>query len=206
MGFERYVDYILDVPMYFVYRDDKYLNAAGLSFRDFLAGKLAVLPGQRPTIKDWEDHLTTVFPEVRLKRYMEMRGADGGPWRRLCALPALWAGIFYHDESLDAAWDIVKDWTAQERQKLRDDVPREGLYASIRGQSVQEIAKQVLQLAHLGLNARGRLNSAGDNETGFLEPLEEIAESGISPAERKLRLFNNGWRGSVDAAFRECAY
>ena len=206
MGFERYVDYMLDVPMYFVYRDGKYVDAAGLSFRDFLAGRLSVLPGELPTIKDWEDHLTTAFPEVRLKRYLEMRGADGGPWRRLCALPALWTGIFYHPESLDAAWDMVKDWSDEERQNLRDAVPREGLFASIRGRNVQEIAKQMLQLAHLGLNARGKLNAAGDNETGFLAPLVEIAESGISPAERKLRMFNNGWHGSVDPAFRECAY
>ena len=206
MGFERYVDYMLDVPMYFVYRNGEYLDAAGLSFRQFLDGKLALLPGQRPTLKDWEDHLTTVFPEVRLKRYLEMRGADGGPWRNLCALPALWAGIFYHGESLDAAWDIVKDWTAEERQVLRDAVPREGLSASIRGRTVQDIAKQMLELANLGLNARGKLNAAGDNETGFLEPLTEIAVSGITPAERKLRMFNNGWNGSVDPAFRECAY
>jgi glutamate--cysteine ligase len=206
MGFERYVDYMLDVPMYFVYRNGEYLDAAGLSFRQFLDGKLALLPGQRPTLKDWEDHLTTVFPEVRLKRYLEMRGADGGPWRNLCALPALWAGIFYHGESLDAAWDIVKDWTADERQVLRDAVPREGLSASIRGRTVQDIAKQMLELAHLGLNARGKLNAAGDNETGFLEPLTEIAESGITPAEQKLRMFNNGWNGSVDPVFEECAY
>lgn len=206
MGFERYVDYMLDVPMYFVHRNGRYLDASGLSFREFLDGRLSILPGERPTIRDWEDHLTTAFPEVRLKRYLEMRGADGGPWRRLCALPALWAGIFYHAESLDAAWDIVKDWSAQERQKLREEVPRNGLFASIRGRTVQEIAKQMLQLAHLGLNARGRLNEAGDNETGFLGPLEEIAESGISPAERKLRLFDNGWHGSVDPVFMECAY
>ncbi len=206
MGFERYVDYMLGVPMYYVYREGRYLDASGLSFRDFLAGKLPVLPGEQPTLSDWEDHLTTAFPEVRLKRYLEMRGADGGPWRRLCALPALWAGIFYHTESLDAAWDMVKEWTTGERQALRDQVPREGLHAAIRGRTVQEIANQMLHLAHLGLNARGKLNSAGDNETGFLEPLVEIAESGISPAERKLRLFENGWHGSVDPAFTECAY
>lgn len=206
MGFERYVDYMLDVPMYFVNRDGRYLDASGLSFRDFLDGRLSILPGERPTIRDWEDHLTTAFPEVRLKRYLEMRGADGGPWRRLCALPALWAGIFYHAESLDAAWDIVKDWSAEERQKLHAEVPRNALFASIRGRTVQEIAKQMLQLAHLGLNARGRLNAAGDNETGFLGPLEAIVESGITPAERKIRLFDNGWHGSVDPVFRECAY
>ena len=206
MGFERYVDYMLDVPMYFVYRDGKYLDASGLSFRDFLAGKLPLLPGEKPTLGDWEDHLTTAFPEVRLKRYLEMRGADGGPWRRLCALPALWAGIFYHGESLDGAWDIVKDWSADERQALRDEVPRTGLHATIRGQSVQDLAMEVLDLAHTGLNARNRLNAAGDNETGFLDPLLEIARGGVSPAERKLRLFHDGWHGSVDPAFTECAY
>jgi len=135
-----------------------------------------------------------------------MRGADGGPWRRLCALPAFWAGIFYHGESLDAAWDIVKDWNAAERLALRDDVPKLGLEATIRGRSVQEIAREVLHLAHLGLNARNRLNAAGDNETGFLEPLVEIVLTGITPAERKLRLYENGWHGSVDPVFTECAY
>jgi glutamate--cysteine ligase len=206
MGFEKYTDYMLDVPMYFVYRDGEYLDASGQSFRDFLAGKLPALPGEKPMLSDWEDHLTTAFPEVRLKRFLEMRGADGGPWRRLCALPALWAGLLYHDESLNAAWDIASDWTMEERLKLRADVPRLGLKAEICGRTVQEISTEVIELATEGLAARARLNGAGDNETGFLLPLRHVAESGETPAERKLKLFHGAWNGSVDPLFFECSY
>ena len=206
MGFEKYADYMLDVPMYFVYRDGQYIDATGQSFRDFLVGRLPALPGEQPTFKDWEDHLTTAFPEVRLKRFLEMRGADGSPWARLCALPALWAGLLYHQPSLDAAWDIGRDWSMDERLKLREDVPRMGFEAEIRGRTVQDIAQDVIELARQGLAARGRLNAAGDNETGFLLPLQEVAESGVTPAERKLRLYHGDWNGSVDPAFYECAY
>ena len=206
MGFERYTQYMLDVPMYFIYRDGQYIDASGQSFRDFLAGKLPALPGQLPDLQDWENHLTTAFPEVRLKRFLEMRGADGGPWARLCALPALWAGLLYHQPSLDAAWDIARDWSMEERLKLRMDVPQQGLQASIRGRTVQTIALEVIELARNGLNARGRLNSAGDNETGFLNPLQEVADRGQTPAERKLALFHGDWNGSVDPVFTECSY
>jgi len=206
MGFERYTQYMLDVPMYFIYRDGHYIDASGQSFRDFLAGRLPALPGQLPCLKDWEDHLTTAFPEVRLKRFLEMRGADGGPWARLCALPALWAGLLYHQPSLDAAWDIARDWSMEERLKLRIDVPQQGLQASIRGRSVQAIALEVIELARNGLNARNRLNSAGDNETGFLTPLQEVADRDQTPAERKLALFHGDWNGSVDPVFTECSY
>lgn len=206
MGFEKYTDYMLDVPMYFVYRDGVYIDASGQSFRDFLEGRLPALPGERPTIKDWEDHLTTAFPEVRLKRFLEMRGADGGPWHRLCALPAIWAGLLYHRPALDAAWDIARDWTMEERLKLREDVPRLGLKATVRGRTVQSIAKEMIELANAGLVARQRLNSAGDNETGFLNTLRDVAESGITPAERKLNLYKGEWNGSVDPVFTECAY
>jgi len=206
MGFEKYTDYMLDVPMYFVYREGRYIDASGQSFRDFLDGKLPALPGERPTMKDWEDHLTTAFPEVRLKRILEMRGADGGPWARLCALPAIWAGLLYHQPSLDAAWDITRDWDMEERLKLRAEVPRLGLQASIRGRTVREIALEVLELASAGLAARSYLNAAGDNETGFLAPLQEVAERGFTPAERKLRLYNDEWGGSVDPVFTECSY
>jgi len=206
MGFERYTDYMLDVPMYFVYRDGEYINAAGQSFREFLAGNLPALPGERPTLKDWEDHLTTAFPEVRLKRYLEMRGADGGPWARLCALPALWVGLLYHRPSLDAAWDIAREWSLEERIRLREEVPRLGLRAQVRGRSVQDIARELIELARAGLAARGRLNATGDNETGFLSPLQEVAESGVTPAERKLALYHGAWNGSVDPVFTECAY
>ena len=206
MGFEKYADYMLDVPMYFVYRDGKYINATGQSFRDFLDGKLPALPGEQPTLKDWEDHLTTAFPEVRLKRFLEMRGADGGPWARLCALPAIWAGLLYHQPSLDAAWDIARDWSMEERIKLREEVPRLGLQATIRGRTVRDIAFEVIELASAGLAARGRLNAAGDNETGFLAPLQEVVEKGETPAERKLKLYHGAWGGSVDPVFFECSY
>jgi glutamate--cysteine ligase len=206
MGFERYTDYMLDVPMYFVYREGRYIDVAGQSFRDFLAGRLPGLPGEKPTLKDWEDHLTTAFPEVRLKRYLEMRGADGGPWGRLCALPALWAGLLYHQPSLDAAWAIARDWSMEERIRLREEVPRLGLKAMVRGRSVREMALELIELASAGLAARGRLNAAGDSETGFLSPLQDVAESGITPAERKLALYHGDWNGSVDPVFTECAY
>jgi glutamate--cysteine ligase len=206
MGFEKYTDYMLDVPMYFVYRDGEYLDASGQSFRDFLSGKLPALPGELPTLTDWENHLTTTFPEVRLKRYLEMRGADGGPWARLCALPALWAGLLYHQPSLDAAWDIARDWSMEERLKLRADVPRLGLRAEIRKRPVQSIALELVELATIGLSARNRLNSAGENETGFLSPLQNVAEGGVTPAERKLALYHGDWQGSIDPLFTECAY
>ena len=206
MSFEKYTDYMLDVPMYFVYRDGEYLDASGQSFRDFLAGKLPALPGELPKLADWENHLTTTFPEVRLKRYLEMRGADGGPWARLCALPALWAGLLYHQPSLDAAWEIARDWSMEERLKLRADVPRLGLRAEIRKRSVQSIALELIELATIGLGARNRLNSAGENETGFLSTLQNVAESGVTPAERKLGLYHGEWQESVDPLFSECAY
>ncbi len=206
MGFERYVEYMLDVPMYFVYRDGAYINAAGQSFRDFLAGKLPALPGEQPTFKDWEDHLTTAFPEVRLKRFLEMRGADGGPWDQLCALPAFWVGLFYHQPTLDAAWEIARDWSMEERLKLRHDVPRLGMRATVQGRSVQSLAQELIELSSAGLRARKRLNSAGENETGYLEPLQKTAESGKTPAEIKLDRFHTIWGGSVDPVFSEFAY
>ncbi|NIP17931.1 MAG: glutamate--cysteine ligase [Xanthomonadales bacterium] len=206
MGFERYVDYMLDVPMYFVYRDGEYLDASGQSFRDFLAGRLPACPGERPTLEDWENHLTTVFPEVRLKRYLEMRGADGGPWAELCALPAFWAGLLYDPSSLDAAWDLAKNWSMEERLELRSNAPRLGLKAEVRGRSLRDIARELLNISYEGLSARGRLNSTGDNETGFLLPLQETVDSGLTPADRKLALYHGDWNGSVDPVFSDFAY
>jgi glutamate--cysteine ligase len=206
MGFERYVDYMLDVPMYFVYRDGRYIDAAGQSFRDFLDGRLPALPGERPTLSDWEDHLTTVFPEVRLKRYLEMRGADGGPWASLCALPAFWAGLLYHEASLDAAWDLAGSWSIEERQALRRDAARLGLGASIRGRSLRDLALELLDLSRAGLNARRKLDAAGENESGFLSTLQRIAESGITPADEKLALYESEWGQSVDPVFTDYAY
>jgi glutamate--cysteine ligase len=205
-GFERYVDYILDVPMYFVYREGRYIDAAGLSFRDFLRGELSVLPGEKPTLSDWNDHLTTAFPEVRLKRYLEMRGADGGPWSRLCALPAFWTGLLYDDAALDAAWDLVRDFSMEERNALRDGVPRQALKLPFRNSNVMELARESLKIAAHGLQRRARLNCNGVDERIYLESLIEIIESGQTAAERKLERFHGEWGGSVDPVFREYAY
>ncbi len=206
MGFERYVDWMLDVPMYFVRRDGRYIDVAGQSFRDFLAGKLPGLEGEYPALADWEDHLTTAFPEVRLKRFLEMRGADGGPWRRLCALPAFWVGLLYDQECLDACLELTRDWTLSERQALRDDVARIGLKAKIRGKSVRDIARRLLQLARQGLARRQRLNGAGDHEAGFLNPLEEVVDRGTTPAEVKLAALESRGQGDIRRLFREFAY
>ena len=201
-GYERYVDYMLDVPMYFVYRDGVYIDAAGQSFRDFMKGELPALPGELPTASDWWDHLSTAFPEVRLKSFLEMRGADGGPWNRICALPALWVGLLYDSTALDAAWDLVKDWTMEEREALRDAVPAQALGAPIPGGgTVRDLAREVLDIAHGGLVARARLNSMGDNETGFLNPLREIVDSGKVPAELLLELYNGEWGGDISRVY-----
>ena len=203
-GYERYVDYMLDVPMYFVFRDGKYIDAAGQSFRDFMKGELPALPGELPTASDWIDHMSTAFPEVRLKSFLEMRGADGGPWNRICALPALWVGLLYDDDALDAAWDVVKHWSMDEREALRSAVPRLALDAPIPGGGkLLDLAREVLPIARAGLSARGRLNASGDNETGFLEPLEEIAESGKVPAQRLLDKFHGAWGGDITRAYEE---
>ncbi|MFK7956998.1 MAG: glutamate--cysteine ligase [Lysobacterales bacterium] len=206
MGFERWLDYMLDVPMYFIRRNHRYVDAAGQSFRDFLEGRLPALPGELPTLTDWEDHLTTVFPEVRLKTFLEMRGADGGPWHRLCALPAFWVGLMYDADAQTGAWDLVKHWNAEQRDKLRLDVPKLGLDAEIDGHRLQDLAKEILDIASAGLRSRARLNAAGDNESGFLEPLREIVDTGITPAQRKLDMFHNQWDGQIDPVFDECAY
>ncbi|KQY50526.1 glutamate--cysteine ligase [Lysobacter sp. Root494] len=205
-GFERYVDYLLDVPMYFSYRDGEYVDASGKSFRKFLKGELDVLPGALPTLRDWSDHMTTAFPEVRLKKYLEMRGADGGPWNRLCALPAFWVGLLYDDASLDAAWDLVRDFTMAERNALRDGVPKHALKLPFRAGSVRDLALEALRIAAAGLQRRARLNSSGTDESRFLEPLIEFAEANETPAERKLALFHDEWGGDIDRVFREFAY
>ncbi|MGC1547380.1 MAG: glutamate--cysteine ligase [Rhodanobacter sp.] len=205
-GYERYVDYILDVPMYFSYQDGRYIDLAGQDFKRFMHGALAALPGTKATMKDWADHLTTAFPEVRLKQYLEMRGADGGPWNRLCALPALWVGLLYDAEALDAAWDLVKDFNMAERHALRDGVPKHALKLPFRHHTVRELARETLKIAAHGLKRRARLNRNGADESIFLEPLIEIVEANQTPAERKLELFHGAWGGSVDPVFREFAY
>jgi glutamate--cysteine ligase len=206
MSFERYVDYMLDVPMYFAYRNGKYLDASGLSFKDFMKGNLSILPGELPTIKDWEDHLTTAFPEVRLKKFLEMRGADGGPWRRICALPALWVGIFYDQECLDAAWDLVKDWTNQEHQYLRERVPKEGLCTKFRNRKVRDIALQMLNISRLGLEKRNIRGACGKDESIFLEPLQIIADTATTPAERKLGKFHSVWEKDLKRLYEIFKY
>ncbi len=206
MSFERYVDYVLGVPMYFVYRDGNYIDASGQSFRDFMAGKLPAYPNQIPTMSDWADQMTLPFPEVRLKRFLEMRGADGGPWRRLCALPALWTGLLYDQAALDAAWDLVKGWTAEQRAQLRADVPRQGLAARFGNTSVLDIARETVKIAQAGLKARDVRNSTGENESVFLNVLDEIVASGKTPADELLAAYETQWNRSVDPVFTEYAY
>lgn len=206
MGYERYVDYALDVPMYFVHRDGHYHNTSGESFRAFMEGKLPQLPGVRPTQQDWSDHLTTIFPEVRLKKFLEMRGADTGPWRTLCALPALWVGIFYDQTALDGAWELVKDWSADDRQKLREAVPREALQATVKGRTVQDVAKDMLALSRKGLGERRIVGCKGKTETRFLDDLDDIAASGRTRAEDLLQLYDTSWNHDVRRVFRDFAY
>jgi len=205
-GYERYVDYLLDVPMYFSYRNGEYVDLAGQSFRRFMDGKLDALPGARPTLRDWSDHMTTAFPEVRLKQYLEMRGADGGPWNRLCALPAFWVGLLYDDTALDAAWDLVKDFSMAERHALRDGVPKRALKLPFRGASVRELALEALKISAHGLKRRAATNADGSDESIFLTPLIDFAEANETPAERKLARFHGEWRGDIDPVFKEYAY
>ena len=203
-GYDRYAEYMLDVPMYFVYRDGKYIDASGLSFRDFLKGELSVLPGELPTASDWVDHLSTAFPEVRLKSFLEMRGADGGPWNKICALPALWVGLLYDQTALDSAWDLVKDWDMDGREALRSAVPKLGLDAPIPGGgTLKDIAAEVLAISRAGLNARARLNTSGDNESGFLNPLDEIVRTGKVPAQVLLDKFHGEWGGDLSRVYEE---
>jgi glutamate--cysteine ligase len=206
-GYERYCDYALDVPMYFVYRDGKYLDAAGLSFRDFLEGRLSILPGEKPRLSDWVDHLSTAFPEVRLKSFLEMRGADGGPWSKICALPALWVGLLYDQGALDAAWDEVKHWSLDARQRLRDEVPRLGLAARTpTGESLRDLGQRILAIADAGLKARNCQNSIGENESGFLDPLRDIVARGKTPAEMLLDRYHGEWGGDLSHVYDEMSF
>ena len=207
-GFEQYVDYALDVPMYFIRRDGGYLNCAGQSFRDFMKGELPARPGDLPTLDDFKDHLSTIFPEVRLKTFLEMRGSDSGPWSRICALPAFWVGLLYDSHALDGAWDLVKHWTAEEREMLRRGAPVLGLDTPLPGGkgTLQTLAQDVLKISRYGLKARARLSTSGDDETGFLSELESIADSGKSPATRLLQRYNDAWNGDLYQIFEECAF
>ena len=205
-GYERYVDYLLDVPMYFSYRDGTYIDLAGKSFRKFLAGDLAELPSTKPTLRDWADHMTTAFPEVRLKKFLEMRGADGGRWSRLCALPAFWVGLLYDSTALDAAWDLVKDFDREERHALRDGVPKHALKLPFRSGTVHDLATAAIKIAAQGLQRRARMNEHGADESIFLDTLVQIVDANQTPAERKLALFHGAWNGDIDCVFREFAY
>jgi glutamate--cysteine ligase len=206
-GYERYADYALDVPMYFVFRDGKYIDAAGQSFRDFLRGELPALPGEKPRLSDWSDHLSTAFPEVRLKTFLEMRGADGGRWSKICALPALWVGLLYGGGALDAAWDLVKGWSMEDRETLRNSVPKLGLDAPLPGGGkLADVAGEALDIAASGLRARAELSDAGDSEAGFIEPLRETVRTGIVPAQRLLNLYNGAWAGDLKRIYDEFSF
>ena len=205
-GFEQYVDYALDVPMYFVYRNGVYLDASGKSFRDFLEGNLDVVPGEKPTISDFDDHLSTIFPEVRLKTFLEMRGCDTGPWGELCAMPAFWVGLLYDEAALDAAWDLVKDWTEEERQQLRRDVPKMGLQTPFRNKTLREIALAALAISREGLKTRARTNAHGENESVFLQELDGFARTGRSNADKLISDFTGKWDGDILQAYNDCRY
>ncbi|MDF2141004.1 glutamate--cysteine ligase [Paenirhodobacter sp. CAU 1674] len=207
-GYERWVDYVLDVPMYFVYRDGKYINALGQSFRDFLKGQLPALPGEKPTLSDWADHMTTVFPEARVKKYIEMRGADGGPWRRLCALPALWVGLMYDQGALDAAWDLVKGWDAETREGLRVAAARDALQGTAGGVKLHDLAREVVAIAKSGLQSRARPGAGGliPDETHFLNALEESVETGRVPADELLEKYHGEWQGDLSRIYGEYSY
>ena len=206
-GYERYCDYALDVPMYFVMREGRYVDCAGESFRAFLDGKLPQLPGEKPTVADWTDHLSTAFPEVRLKSFLEMRGADGGRWGRICALPALWVGLLYDQGALDAAWDLVKGWTIEEREALRAAAPAQALEAPVPGGgTMRDLAARVLDIASAGLSARACLDDGGTNEVGFLDPLREVVATGITPADRLLARYHGEWQGDVRQVYRELSF
>jgi glutamate--cysteine ligase len=208
MGYEAWVDYVLDVPMYFVYRDGKYIDALGQSFRDFMNGRLPALPGEVPTLSDWADHLTTVFPEARVKKFIEMRGADGGPWRRLCALPALWVGLIYDQSALDAAWDLVKGWDAETREGLRRAAGIDALDAQVGGINMRDLAREVLTISEAGLKARARSGAGGlvPDETHFLNALKESVETGKVPADEMLAKYHGEWAGDLNRIYAEYSY
>ncbi len=207
-GFEAYVQYMLDVPMYFVYRDGKYIDALGQSFRDFMVGKLPALPGEMPTLSDWADHLTTAFPEARLKKFIEMRGADGGPWRRLCALPAFWVGLMYDQAALDAAWDLCKDWDTETREGLRVAASVDGLQAQVGKVNMLDIARQSVAISEAGLKARARPGAGGlvPDETHFLNALKESVETGVTPADELLVHYHGDWGGDLNRIYAEYSY
>ncbi len=208
MGYEAWVDYVIDVPMYFVYRDGKYIDALGQSFRDFLNGRLPALPGEVPTLSDWADHLTTVFPEARVKKFIEMRGADGGPWRRLCALPAFWVGLIYDQSALDAAWDLVKGWDDETRDALREAAGKQALDARVGQIAMRDLAREVLNISEAGLKSRARQGAGGliPDETHFLNALRESVETGKVPADEMLDRYHGEWGGDLSRIYADYSY
>jgi glutamate--cysteine ligase len=207
-GFEAWAQYALDVPMYFVYRDGKYIDALGQSFRDFLKGELPALPGETPTLSDWADHLTTLFPEARVKKFIEMRGADGGPWRRLCALPAFWVGLMYDQSALDAAWDLVKGFDAETREALRVGASEQGLQAKVGNISMHDLSREVVAIADSGLKARARPGAGGliPDETHFLNAVKETIETGRTPADDLLADYHGKWNGDLKQIYADYSY
>ena len=203
-GFERYVDWVLQVPMYFVKRGETYHDVAGSDFRDLLAGRLAALPGEKATMSDWANHVSTIFPEVRLKRYLEMRGADAGSREHILALPAFFVGLLYDDDALAAAWDLVKGWSAEQRQGLRDDVPRLALDATIAGRSARDIARDALAICRAGLKRRARLDAQGRDESRHLDILDERVARGRTAAQDLADLYRGAWGQSAEPALDHC--
>lgn len=206
MGFQSYVDYVLDVPMYFVYRDGHYINALGQSFRDFLKGQLPALPGEKPTLSDWADHMTTVFPEARVKKYLEMRGADAGDAAHFCALPALWVGLLYDQTSLDAAWDLAKGWDAETRSALHVASSVDGLQANTHGVNMRDLAREVIAISEAGLKARARPGATATDEIGFLSVLRHSVDTGCNPADDLLARYHGDWHGDLSRIYGDYSY
>ena len=206
MGFERYAEWAMDVPMYFLKRGSEYLDVSGTSFRDLMAGKHPAVPGERPVLSDWVNHLSTIFPEVRLKRYLEMRGADAGSKPMLVALSAFWVGLLYDQTALEAAWDVAKSWSREEREMLRRETPKGALETSIRRMSVLELAKELLKIAEYGLERRALKNARGDNETLYLEPLRRILARGKTQADDLIALYLNDWKREVKPVYDYARY
>jgi glutamate--cysteine ligase len=206
MGYERYVDYALEVPMYFVYRAGKYIDVAGSSFRDFMEGRLTGVEGMLPTLDDWSDHLTTLFPEVRLKRFLEMRGADGGRWSTITALSAFWTGLLYDEAALEAAWRLVKPWSDEEREQLRNAVPKSGFATEFSDTTVGEIAREAVRISRMGLKNRRKINSKSQDETIYLAPLEAIVSTRRTVSDDLLQRYHGRWAGDIDRIFEEFAF
>jgi glutamate--cysteine ligase len=206
MSFERYAEHALDVPMYFFYRDGRYIDMTDTTFRQMLDGKNRNRINDEPTLEDWSDHLTTLFPEVRMKKFLEMRGADGGPWRRLFTVPALWVGLLYDQTALDAAWDLVKSWTAAERQALRDQAPRTALATPFRKGTVLDVAREAARIARAGLAARKRFNELDSDETMYLDPVDARLAEGRTAAEEWLEKYEKEWGRRIEPIFQEAAF